>query len=202
MCYNASVSAGTFLFVAAMSAYMWQRNRGSDRPLAIMLTFIAFMQVLEWGLWLNMDCGLVNKIISAIIPVYLMLQPVILNWVVGSYKAGWGIGYGTVAIVAAILLVPYQLYRAIKNYGDCSTLSEKGHIAWPCMPFDPFTSATYYAAVTYPFITLNNKPFAFVYLLFAYLSHTVFNGMDSKAWASMWCHFVNLLTVVAVLRPM
>jgi hypothetical protein len=201
MCYNAPVSAGTFLFVAAISAYMWQRNRGLDRPLALVLTFIAFMQVLEWGLWLNLDCGPINKIISAIIPIYLVLQPVILNWIVGAWGAGWAGGYGMVALMAAALMLPERITRAVKHYGECSTVNQEGHLVWPGVPFDSFVPYIYYITLIYPIATLKNPMFAALYLLFAGVSHYMMGQTSSDAWPSIWCHFVNLLAVFAVLRP-
>ena len=201
MCYNAQVSAGTFLFVAAMSAYMWRRNRGLDRPLALMLVFIAFMQVFEWGLWLNLECGPVNKIISAIIPVYLVLQPVILNWVVGAYMAGWAGGYGIVALVAAALMLPERITWAVNHYGECSKPDQVGHLTWPGVPFESFVPYIYYITLIYPIATLKSPLFAALYLLFAGVSHYMTSRTNKDAWPSIWCHFVNLLTVFAVLRP-
>jgi hypothetical protein len=201
MCYSANVSAGTFLFVAAGAYYMWQRNRDIDRPLALILLFIAFMQVLEWILWLNLGCGPINKLIMAIIPVYLVLQPVVLNWIVGAWKAGWGVSYGVVAASAAALLVPERLYSAVKNYGECAHLGSSGHLVWPDVPFKSFIPYIYYTALIYPILTLNNSAFAALYMLFATASYYMFRRSNKEAWPSIWCHFVNLLTVFAVLRP-
>jgi hypothetical protein len=201
MCYSANASIGTFLFVAAGAFYLWQRNRDIDRPLALMLVFIAFMQVLEWMLWLNLKCGSINKLITAIIPVYLVLQPVVLNWIVGTWKAGWGSHYGLVAAAAAALMVPERLYSAIKNYGECAHLNSAGHLVWPGVPFESFVPYIYYVTMLYPIVTLNNSTFAALYLLCATASQYLFSRYNKDAWPSMWCHFVNLLTVFAVLRP-
>ena len=201
MCYNATVSAGTFLFVAAGAIYMWRRNRDIDRPLSLMLLFIAFMQVLEWILWLNLNCGPINKLITAIIPVYLVLQPVVLNWIVGAYNAGWGSSYGLVAGAAAALMVPERLYSAVKNYGDCAHLSSSGHLVWPGVPFESFVPYIYYITLIYPIATLKNSVFAILYLVFAATSHYMHSTADKQSWPSIWCHFVNLLTIFAVLRP-
>lgn len=202
MCYNARVSAGTFLFVAAVAAILWRRNQGIDRALAGILLFIAVMQLLEWALWVAPGCGWVNKLITAIIPVYLVLQPVAVNWIVHTFRAGWGGGYGTVAAVAAALMVPYQLVQAWRTYGSCSTVGTSGHLVWKNgPPLDPIISAVYYPALIYPFATLKNSPFALLYLFFAALSHEKFKAVESKSWPSLWCQFVNLLAVFALVRP-
>jgi hypothetical protein len=203
MCYNARVSAGTFLFVAAVTAYLWSRNRGIDRPLGLMLLVVAVMQLLEWGLWLSVPgCNWLNKLITAIIPIYLVLQPVALNWIVGSYDAGWGTGYKTVAAVAAATMLPYQLYRAADSYGDCSYVEARsGHLVWKGLPLKRAISLVYYPTLIYPFLTLKNSPFAILYLFFAALSHGIFKSQESKSWPSLWCHFANTLAAFAVVRP-
>lgn len=201
MCYNARVSAGTFLFVAAVTAYLWSRNRGIDRPLGLMLLFIAVMQLLEWGLWLNTSCNWLNKLLTALIPIYLVLQPVALNWIVGAYDAGWGSSYKTVAAFAAATMLPYQLYKAADTYGDCSYVGGAGHLVWKGVPLKNPISFIYYATLIYPFATLKNGPFALLYLFFAGLSHQIFRGGAEKSWPSLWCHFVNALAAFAVVRP-
>lgn len=201
MCYNARVSAGTFLFVAAVSTYLWNRNRGIDRALALMLGVVAFMQLLEWGLWMSPGCGLVNKIITAIIPVYLVLQPVLLNMIVGQTGAGWAGGYGVVVAVAAALMIPAETVQAIRNYGDCSYIDGSGHLVWGHVFSSKLSEFVYYPAMIYPFATLNSSPFSILYLFFATLSHKMMQSTQGKSWPSLWCHFVNALAVFAVLRP-
>jgi hypothetical protein len=167
-----------------------------------MLGVVAFMQLLEWGLWLSVPgCGLVNKVITAIIPLYLVLQPVALNWIVGETGAGWAGGYGTVAVVAAALMVPAETVQAMRNYGDCSYLNASGHLVWKHMFSSPLSKFVYYPAMLYPFATLKNSPFSILYLFFAALSHQMMQSTQGNVWPSLWCHFVNALAAFAVVRP-
>jgi hypothetical protein len=167
-----------------------------------MLVTVALMQLLEWGLWLSVPgCGIVNKVITAAIPLYLAAQPVALNWIVGETGAGWAGGYKTVAAVAAALMLPAELVQAVRNFGDCSYVNASGHLAWKHVVSSPFTKFVYYPAMIYPFATLKNSTFSILYLFFALLSHTMIHATKGKAWASLWCHFVNALAVFAVVRP-
>lgn len=200
MCYSATVSAGTFLFVGAVGLYLWKRNRGLDRPLGLILGAIALMQLLEWGLWLNLECGAVNKFITAVIPVYLALQPVLINWIVGAFDAGWANYYWEVGLVAAATIVPYQIYKAVTEYGVCSRLDTGGHIVWKNFSFGPAVSAIYYPAMLYPLLTLRNTTFSIIYSFFGLLSHQMFSGSGKESWPSLWCHFVNALAAFAVVR--
>ena len=201
MCYNARLSGGTFLFVGLISAYLWTRNRGIDRALALMLLVVVFMQLLEWGLWMFPGCGVVNKVITAAIPLYLALQPVALNWIVGQAGAGWAGGYGTIAVVAAALMVPAEFFYSLRNYGDCAYVDSAGHLVWKHVFSSMLSWLVYYPAMIYPFATLRNIPFSILYLLFATLSHFKMKASHGASWPSLWCHFVNTLAAFAVLRP-
>lgn len=204
MCYNARVSAGTFLFVAAVSIYLWLRNKGIDRTLALMLITIALMQLLEWGLWLSVPgCGIINKVITAIIPLYLVLQPVALNLIVGQTGAGWAGGYGIVAAIAAALMVPAELVYSVRNFGDCSYVGgpDGDNLVWKHVFSSKIAWLVYYPAMIYPFATLRNPPFSILYLLFAGLSNKMFQAQKGAAWPSLWCQFVNILAAFAVVRP-
>lgn len=201
MCYNARVSSGTFLFVAVVSAYLWTRNRGIDRALALMLGTVALMQLLEWGLWMAPGCGIINKVITAVIPLYLAAQPVALNWIVGETGAGWAGGYKTVAVIAAALMLPAELVQSVRNYGDCSYVNASGHLVWKHVFSSPLSQFVYYPAMLYSFATLKNSTFSMLYLFFATLSHQMMQATKGGAWPSLWCHFVNALAAFAVVRP-
>lgn len=199
MCYNANVSIGTFLFVGVIGIYLWRRDRGLDRPLALMLGVVAIMQLLEWGLWLNLRCGLVNKLITGLIPVYLALQPVALNYIVGAYDAGWGAYYKEIAAFVAATLVPFQAYRSWTAGTRCTSTDADGHLVWNRGTPGPLSAALYYPAMIYPFLTLKNTTFSLLYLGFSAASHWRLKGGDkSGAWPSLWCHFVNTLAAFAV----
>ena len=201
MCYNAKVSGSTFLFVAGISLILWKRATHLDRPLALILTFIALMQLIEWALWLQMPaCNTANRTLSSLIPVYLALQPIVLNLVVGAFGAGWAGGYEYMALLMAVTVLPAQLYDAYKGWmgSACTTLSPDGNLEWPIVVGDLF-APIYHIGMLYPLVTLKSPTFAALYVLFSVLSFWRIKGTgESKAWPSLWCHFVNLLAVFAI----
>jgi hypothetical protein len=203
MCYNATVSATTFLATAAVCLVLWWRNRAYDRPIALILFFISLMQAVEWGLWLNLECNTVNKLLTAFIPILLYAQPLFLNAVVGYYNAGWGAGYGLIAFVFFVALCIKAVHVAM-NYGLCVTVHPNGHLEWnpttTTVPFSNFELYTYMAAMIYPLITLKNTLFGLLYTALSALSYTALKSSPGNAttWPSVWCHFVNVLAVVAL----
>jgi hypothetical protein len=201
MCYNATVSATTFLATVAVCLVLWWRNRAYDRPIALILFFISLMQAVEWGLWLNLDCGTVNKLLTAFIPVLLYAQPLVLNAVVGYYNAGWGYGYSILASIFAVSML-FKIGQVAMNYGDCATVVD-GHLQWGRNKSgkDPFPMSErlfYMVGMTYPIVTFKHTLFALLYLLFSSLSNTLFVSLYSSTWPSVWCHFVNVLAVFAL----
>jgi hypothetical protein len=201
MCYNARVSIGTFLFVAVVAVYLWSRDKGIDKALALILVSIALMQLLEWGLWLNLSCNWLNRAITMIIPVYLALQPVVINWVVSDYAAGWATHYKEVATFVAATLVPFQAYRSYAAGPRCTSTDAAGHLVWNRGTLGPMSAAIYYPAMLYPLLTLKNTTFSALYVGFAALSHwRLKRGDKSGAWPSLWCHFINTLAAFAVVR--
>ena len=206
MCYSERVSAFTFLAVTGVCVYLWRRAVGLDKPIALILFLVVLMQAIEWVLWRNTRCNTMNKLMSAIIPIYLTLQPIIANAIVGYYDAGWAGGYTTLAGILSLAL-PYKVHQAVKEYGVCSTVSPAGHLIWPrpILPDDSVTGSIgrllYYASFVYPLVTLKNTTFSALYVGFAVLSLGMSGYKEKGSWPSLWCHFVNALAAFAVLRP-
>lgn len=204
MCYSAEVSAGTFLFVSAVTTYLWIRNKGIDRALAGILFFIGFMQAIEWGLWTNLDCNSVNKGLAFSIPIYLALQPVVINLLVWFYKAGWASGYEWVGLFS-LAYTGIVIWKNRNDYGSCVTLDTNKNLIWPGVANQDFEDqllrSVYYATMLYPLLTLKNSWFSATYTLFGAVSLWMFGETSSKSWPSLWCHFVNALAVLAIIRP-
>jgi hypothetical protein len=203
MCYNAEVSATTFGLVTLASGWLWIRNHGIDRALAGILFFIGVMQGLEWILWTHLKCDWINQLVSRFIPIYLALQPIFINFIVSWFDAGWAPGYTLLGWICLAFL-PLVAWRGQSIQGQCTKIGPTGHLQWPGVPDNTpvgrIIRAFYYVALAYPILTLKNTTFSFLYGFFSILSLFVF-GQDGKSWPSLWCHFVNLLAVFAVVRP-
>ena len=79
MCYSAEVSLGTFLFVELICICLWVRDRIIYRAFALILNVFVFVQFLEYLIWTNQECNAVNKAVTAILPYYILLQPVLVS---------------------------------------------------------------------------------------------------------------------------
>jgi hypothetical protein len=205
MCYNAEVSAATFLFTTAVCIFLWYRNLRYDHPMAIILFVVGLMQALEWGLWRNLACGSINKLLTAAIPLLLFLQPLVINAAVHYYKAGWGIGYDKVAYGVLGLLL-YKLYQVYTHFGECAIVKNK-HLQWTIsnatnyVPFSYLENKLYGLAMIYPLVTFKHRLFGLLYFLAGLVSMYILGANFPETWPSVWCHFVNFLSVFAIVAP-
>ena len=195
------MSIQTFLFVSLVSAFLWYRNKKSDRAISLILLVVVFMQFVEYGLWENLDCGKINKLLTSFIPILLFLQPLLINFIVWWFEAGWAPGYFIIFFVY-LLCLPYKLYKASTDYGNCVKVGEDGHLEWVGVPEQSMSGyierCMYYAALAYPIATLNNIPFAIIFTGLSSLSLFGFSATNQKTWPSIWCHYVNFLSVFAL----
>jgi len=207
MCYSAEVSIGTFVAVGAVCLYLWMRNHEIDRGIACILFIISFMQLFEYILWINPECNDTNKMISAIIPIYLYLQPALLALAVWLTNSGTSSYYPLIILGSLVGLIPFILYANRIRKSPCIFKGECGHLDWnildnvldtPLEPQQYLSYILYYGAMVYVISTLKNRFFANTFLIFGGLSLFVSNMTYSDVWGSVWCHSVNAMAIVAI----
>lgn len=202
MCYSAEVSIGTFLFVAAGVAYMWNRNGPLDRPFSALLLVVALMQLVEFFLWRNLSCGPANQFWTQMIPFALMLQPLLSLFIMWQFKAGWGPYYKELFFAVLLLFIP-PFVNSWNKVKGCTTLDGNGHLIWPTetTTLSPVAYWVYWLGIGYCYATLNDTTLATFMILFHFLSYKSMEFLYPKSWPSMWCHFVNILVVLGIARP-
>jgi hypothetical protein len=208
MCYSAEISAATAGFVGVIAWHLWKRGRRQDRPIALILVVISLMQVLEFGLWTNLDCStMIHKILSAFISPLVFVQPVLLNWIVASFDAGiFSPDTYTKAMLPTGFVFLASIVQAIQNYGACTRVGAGGHLEWATIPkplplgdFGKLSKVIYYAGMAFPIATLKNTAFGLTYTAISVISVFMLKEASTRSWPSVWCNFVNFLAVLALL---
>ena len=132
MCYSARASLTTFSIVFFVSIYLWINGGNIKKSIAIILFFISLMQIVEFFIWLNIDCTNTNKLISLFIPILLFLQPIIVIFTILYFNSGRlpPIAYKT---LLGIWLVcsPFFVNYMKKGFNKCTTIGSNGHLVWP-----------------------------------------------------------------------
>ena len=204
MCYSAEVSLGTFATVTARSMYLWSRDR---RGVALLLFIIGFMQLLEYILWINPTCNDTNKAVTALIPIYLYLQPAAIAAAVWSTNAGTGTFYPWIILISLIGLIPYVNMDRKSNRKPCINKGECGHLDWNILDnilnkklelYEYVIYAAYYGVMAYVIGTLKNTTLSAIMLVLYVVSWLVTNTMYNDVWGSVWCHSVNAAAVAAI----
>ena len=202
MCYSAEVSLGTFLFVELICIFLWVRDRRIDRPVALILTVVVFMQFLEYLIWTNQECNAVNKAVTAILPYYLLLQPVFISIILYTMKAGNGALYPLIVATSIPILL---LCTQLPSRGECIKVGECGHLDWNfdnggIMKVSIGISVVviwYFLSLFYTCATLKGGLAPLITALLA-LSLFVSSVYYKRVWSSVWCHAVNGMAVVAL----
>jgi hypothetical protein len=203
MCYSATSSFGTFIFVFIICSYLYSKGNKIQKTISIILFFISFMQVLEGLIWLNIDCGDVNRLISSFIPVLLFLQPIITIGTI--YMFGTGILSSCIYMILLgiwLLLLPFFIDWMKDGIGKCTTIGQKGHLTWPfansSKPNHLFMQTVYSLILGIGFFTLNTKWYGYFYGIMAIIGNYISKSIYGHSWGSIWCHFVNILAIGAL----
>jgi hypothetical protein len=206
MCYSAESSAGTFLFVAAIATFLFYRGgqgiRGRVRiAVAIILLFIALMQVVEFLIWSNIRCGPKNRLITYFIPILLFLQPIVvlaslLYFDVGLlpsavYKA---------SLIVWIMALPFFFWQWMKDgWGKCTVIGPNGHLEWPYTKSKSHIGQDLYNLIMAGGIgTLNTPLYGIFYIVMSSVGYFYTREIYGHSWSSIWCNFVNVLAAGAV----
>lgn len=193
---------GTFVAVAAICLYLWSQNK---KGIALLLFVIVFMQLLEYFLWINPTCNDTNKLVSAIIPIYLYLQPAAIAFAIWATNSGYGGFYPHIIIASLMGLIPYQ--ATVKPRKPCITAGESSHLDWNILDniftakLEPYQYASYilyYGAMLYVVATLKNTRLAAIMSALFIGSWFVAHAKYTDVWGSVWCHAVNAGAVAAV----
>lgn len=164
-----------------------------------MLGFIALMQVIEGFLWLNLDCNDINVFISSFIPLLLFLQPIVIIGTLWWFNSGFlpSLFY-KILLGIAVLSLPLYIDWFKSGFGKCTVVGPKGRLMWPFTNVDSLAQDLYNIIIAIGFGTLSTPWYGIFYLIMATIAKYKSKMTYGHSWASVWCHFVNLLAVGAL----
>lgn len=206
MCYSANTSIGTFVFVGIAAIYLFMRNSGIDRAVGLILVSISFIQLAEFIIWTHMGPTPENHIVSSIIPLLLYLQPILISFILLSFKAGLYPEFYKIVFYGSLAFLPFYIYYLSQMYkpNTYSVIGQKGHLEWPSNRFKStlfgyISLSLYVAIILLMFATLKNRTLALVFLIGYGISGLYYKLYYDRAWGSVWCHSASAMTVAALL---
>ena len=166
-----------------------------------MLIIIALMQVIEGLLWLNIECNKVNKFITLFIPILLFLQPIVVIGAIYTFGAGYlSPLFYKILLGISVLSLPIYIDLFKDGLGKCTVIGENGHLVWPFTNITPISLAhiLYNITLGIGFTTLNTEWYGIFYVIMAIIGYFKSRITYGHSWASIWCHFINLLAIGAL----
>ena len=215
MCFNASSSISSFLVVSACCLFILVRKYPLSRPIALIFFSVGFMQLAEFFIWKDQNCGWLNYYATKLALIILFSQPIILMF--SSY-------FYDLTILKPILL-KYILFLYIIFFGFlilwtiifspskiCSLPNIKSHhliwdtdsifkyipnvisdILFPLLYFLSFLVFLFFKKI---YIGL----FCFIlFTSFLLLSILIYFGKSSRSWKSLWCFLVNVIPFLFII---
>lgn len=159
------------------------------------------MQVIEGFLWLNTECTDINIFITSFIPILLFIQPIVILGAVHAFGTGLlsPVVY-KLLLGISLLSLPLYIDWFKDGIGKCTVIGENGHLVWPFTNTNPISLAhvLYNTILAIGFATLNTEWYGIFYLCIAVLGYFKSTLSYGNSWASIWCHFVNLLAIGAL----
>ena len=86
MCFNKQISLITFAVLICSSIFIIWRNYKNDRWFSIIFISAGIMQLLEYFMWVDQKCGMINHWATVFAYITLLLQP--LGIITGGYFLG------------------------------------------------------------------------------------------------------------------
>ena len=127
MCFSKEVSLGTFIIGAIGSALVYSINTKIDKILAIFFFYIILMQLVEFILWNNLTCNIINKITTFTAIILNATQPIVLAMLVlYNYK----LPNQTSLIIYTILYSLMMLIYNLQTTSLCTLKNKFNHLEW------------------------------------------------------------------------
>ena len=192
MCFNKDVSILSFLIsiLGGLTLIKMgdQRYKETNKKIALFFIWVGFMQLVEFLIWIDLDCSRgINRFAGIIGPILNYLQPVI--FILLFYNRNHSFIVYPLLIYLFIVIVYYIKYILKGNF--CSGKNILGHLKWSWSDLGPLPLV--YSCITlllgYYIYKVNNKYINLSYILGIILfiiSYLKFN----KNLGELWCFFV------------
>lgn len=207
MCYNKNVSLITFVILVASAIFLIWRNYENDRWFSIFFILAGIMQLLEYFMWIDPQCGRINHWASVFAVILLLLQPI------GIILGGYFLGKFKfdkrkllpIVIFYCILFGLAIIFNLIKSRKvKLCSIAKCKHLNWDLKIIDNW----FFKGVLFIFYFLS---FILIFISYPrnygislgsmYLITLFLSVMISKnsTWKSLWCWMVNFIPIIYII---
>ena len=196
MCYNKETSIISYIAGVAASIYLFISGDKYDKNIAIFcLTFIQ-IQLVEFFMWLDQKCGIINKLATIFGNIILGLQP--FSILLGAYLFNTTFISKNILIIALIInfiIVLNTIFYYILEYNKkiCSKEKKQFGLSWDINynENDIYVKILYFIGMFLVWLFYKNiKGIIIALIAFALLIKNLYDFKSNKVkytWESHWC---------------
>ncbi len=201
MCYNKEVSMTTFIIGAGLSGLLYKRGDKYDKHIASLFFFVTLIQLAEYFIWIDQDCGTINKFASNSIRVILFLQgfvSVMGGYYFNTYDKLYSNKY--LKYILLTIMVWYGIFTVFDYGNGCTKETTEGHLEWELTKgkieeYPITTRLLYYSCLFLPWLFVKDTfkgrlLFALLFLPFLYFR------FNFDTWESFWCLYSVAIPVI------
>lgn len=129
MCFSPEVSLLAWIVSISISVFLYNRNRNYDRWNAAFIVSFSTIQLLEAGLWVNLNNPNINSLLTQLVFLTLLSEPLIQSFMGYHYTRN---GFLQVLSYVMLGVFLWGLYRVLtSSKGQYYTeIGQKGHLVW------------------------------------------------------------------------
>ena len=190
MCFSKEVSLGTFIIGAIGATLLYSLNTKIDKILGIFFFYVILMQFVEYILWNNLTCNIINKITSIIAIILNETQPIIMALLL---LYNYNLPNKTYIILFTILYFIMMVLYDLQTKTLCTLKNEFNHLewGWHFLNMYVFVYIIYLLYLSYIILSI---PFNWNIKLLLFISIYIYLG--TGAIGSIWCVFAAFFPII------
>lgn len=193
MCYNPTVSLGTFIFGCIIAIIVYYLNI-IDKSIIILLLSFTFIQLIEFFTWTYYDNLRINRILSIIAFITIIIQLLLLQYYLLESK------YRKISLSIFIVFLILFLIIQLPKTDFRMTRGKNKHLIWHWMN-QPLIWLIFGLAF-YIIPSYYNKYKSKSIFLFTIITLTISLYFNYKynTWGSMWCYISNIIWIILLIK--
>ena len=193
MCWSAKVSLHTFIYGFISAIIVYALNVIPLHVIIILMSFTS-MQLLEYFAWTYMDNKKINKILSYIGLLLIIIQIFLINYLSPNKQNS------NILLRALFIILVFFMIFQFKNITFKMTVAENGHLLWHWLDLPILwiiIGVSLYLIPSYLTKTKNYLPFYFM-LITVIIS--LYYYYKYKTWGTLWCYFSNIAWIFLIIK--
>ena len=202
MCINAEISISSWLIASYISILIIKRGNINDKWMGSFILVVAFMQFLDFLMWIGQDNDRLNIFATKMAFLLLWLQPLALVLFSCFSKTNLPVLIRNILIIFYSIIFIYAIYYILNIKNDNEWISRPGpncHLVWNFFNIKIPKHLNFDLKYSLQFlIILFMKPFSkgLFCSVFSIVIFLISLSYSYKEYGSIWCWMVNIFAII------